>query len=79
MTEVHIGSSGSFESGLKQFNKLVQQSGILREARQRQYFEPPSVIRKRKAATKLRKSLKAARLEAGRNVKYGAPKRTPRT
>jgi small subunit ribosomal protein S21 len=77
MTEVHINSSGSFESGLKQFNKLVQQSGILREARQRQYFEPPSVIRKRKAATKLRKSLKAARQEAGRSAKYGGAKRTP--
>lgn len=75
MTEVHISSSGSFESGLKQFNKLVQQSGILREARQRQYFEPPSVVRKRKAATKLRKSLKAARMESsGRTSRGGRRK-----
>jgi small subunit ribosomal protein S21 len=66
MTEVNINSSGSFESGLRQFNKLVQQSGVLREARQRQYYEPPSVVRKRKAATKLRKSMKAARQEAAR-------------
>jgi small subunit ribosomal protein S21 len=77
MPEVIIGSNTSFEQGLKQFNKLVQLSGILREARQRQYFEPPSVVRKRKAATKLRKSLKAARLESGRQLKYGAPKRKP--
>jgi small subunit ribosomal protein S21 len=77
MTEVIIGSSGGFESGLRQFNKLVQQSGILREARQRQYFEPPSVVRKRKAATKLRKSLKAARLEAGRATRSGPAKRRP--
>jgi small subunit ribosomal protein S21 len=77
MPEVIIGSSASFEQGLKQFNKLVQLSGILREARQRQYFEPPSVVRKRKAATKLRKSLKAARLESGRGLKYGAAKRKP--
>jgi small subunit ribosomal protein S21 len=77
MTEVSISSSGSFENGLRQFNKLVQQSGILREARQRQYFEPPSVVRKRKAANKLRKSLKAARLEAGRNLKRPAAKRKP--
>ena len=77
MPEVNIGSAAGFESGLKLFNKLVQQSGILKEARQRQYFEPPSVVRKRKAATKLRKSLKAARAEAGHQLKYSAPKRKP--
>jgi ribosomal protein S21 len=77
MTEVSIGSSGSFENGLRQFNKLVQQSGILREAKQRQYFEPPSVVRKRKAANKLRKSLKAARLETAPKPRYGAAKRKP--
>jgi small subunit ribosomal protein S21 len=77
MPEVTVGSSASFENDLKRFNKLVQQSGILKEARQRQHFEPPSVVRKRKAANKLRKSLKVARLEAGRNLKYPAAKRKP--
>lgn len=77
MVEVNVSSSSNFESGLKLFNKLVQQSGILREARQRQYFEPPSVVRKRKAATKRRKSLKAARQETGRQQKYGTPKGKP--
>lgn len=75
MVEVNIRSIGSFESSLKLFNKLVQQSGILREARQRQHFDPPSVVRKRKAANKRRKSLKAARLEAGRQLKYGVRRR----
>jgi small subunit ribosomal protein S21 len=76
MVEVNIRSSGSFESSLKLFNKLVQQSGILREARQRQRFDPPSVVRKRKAANKRRKNLKAARLEAGRQLKRrGSPVR----
>ena len=77
MPEVIISSSASFEQGLKQFNKLVQLSGILREARQRQYFEPPSVVRKRKAATKLRKSLKASSLESAPRQKFGSAKRKP--
>jgi small subunit ribosomal protein S21 len=78
MTEVTIGSSASFESELRRFNKLVQQSGILKEARQHQYFEPPSVVRKRKAANKLRKSLKATRLDDARNLKsHAAKKRRP--
>lgn len=76
MPEVIINSSANFEHGLKQFNKLVQQSGILKEARQRQYFEPPSVVRKRKAATKLRKSQKAARAEGSRDAKSGPPRRS---
>ena len=77
MLEVHIGSNANFENSLRQFNKLVTQSGILREAKQRQHFEPPSVVRKRKAASKLRKSLKAARLETAPKPKYGSAKRKP--
>jgi ribosomal protein S21 len=77
MSEVLIGSGVSFEQGLKRFNKLVQESGILREAKQRQHFEPPSVVRKRKAATKLRKSLKTTSLETAPRLKYRAAKRKP--
>lgn len=62
--EVTISAGTSFEHALRQFNRLVQQSGILREARKREYFEPPSVVRKRKAATKRRKAAKAAKLDA---------------
>lgn len=58
MSEVKIGSRESFEQALKRFNKLVQQTGILAEARRREHFEPPSVRRKRKAAAKRRKSLR---------------------
>ncbi|HZP26837.1 MAG TPA: 30S ribosomal protein S21 [Dehalococcoidia bacterium] len=58
MAEVVIGSHESFESALKRFNRMVQQTGILAEARRREHYEPPSVRRKKKAAAKLRKSLK---------------------
>ena len=71
MPEVIIAPGSNFEQALKQFNKKVQLSGVLKEARQRQYFEPPSVVRKRKAASKLRKSQKATRLEAANQSKYG--------
>ena len=55
------GGNESFESLLRRFNKRVQQDGILAEVRHREYFEKPSVRRKRKAAAKRRK---AARLSA---------------
>ncbi|HUF54829.1 MAG TPA: 30S ribosomal protein S21 [Dehalococcoidia bacterium] len=58
MPEVIINNSDNFDQALKKFNKLVQQTGILAEARRREHYEPPSVVRKKKAAAKRRKSMK---------------------
>ena len=56
MANVVAGNNESFESLLKRFTRKVQQDGILSEVRHREYFEKPSVKRKRKAAAKRRKS-----------------------
>lgn len=37
---------GRFEQALRQFNKKVQNSGIIREMRDRRYYEKPSTTRK---------------------------------
>ncbi|MFC1991703.1 30S ribosomal protein S21 [Chloroflexota bacterium] len=58
MTGVVAGDNENFESLLKRFNKRVQQSGIMSEIRHGEYFEKPSVKRKRKEAAKKRKSAK---------------------
>jgi len=47
-----VGENETFESALRRFNKKIQQSGILAEARRREHFEKPSVKRKRKEAKK---------------------------
>ena len=60
LTGVVAGDSESFENLLKRFNKRVQQSGVLSEMRHREYFEKPSVKRKRKEAAKKRKAARAA-------------------
>ena len=60
MTGVTAGENESFESMLKRFNKRVQQAGILSEIRHGEYFEKPSVKRKRKEAAKKRKSARAS-------------------
>jgi len=59
VTSVVAGDNESFESLLKRFNKRVHQSGILAEARRREYYEKPSVKRKRKRASKRRKTARA--------------------
>ncbi len=56
MTGVVSGDNESFESLLRRFNKRVQQDGILSEIRHREFFEKPSVKRKRKEAARRRKT-----------------------
>lgn len=55
MSEVKISDNESFETALKRFNRKTQQDGILAEARRREYYEKPSVKRKRKATALQRK------------------------
>ncbi len=59
MAEVRPDEKESFESLLRRFNKKVQQSGILAEIRRREYFEKPSIRRKKKEAAKRRKSARS--------------------
>jgi len=61
VTGVVAGNNESFENLLKRFNKRVQQAGVLSETRHREYFEKPSIKRKRKAAANKRR---AARVSA---------------
>jgi len=56
VTEVMVRDNETFESALRRFNKMVQQNGILAEARRREHYEKPSVKRKKKEAIKRRKS-----------------------
>jgi small subunit ribosomal protein S21 len=58
---VVAGDNESFESLLKRFNKRVQQDGVLAEMRHREFFEKPSIKRKRKEAAKRRKSSRIPR------------------
>ena len=61
MAHVRGGENESFESLLKRFSKKVQQAGILAEIRRRGSFEKPSIKRKKKEATKKRKSSRSSR------------------
>jgi len=61
VAQVTLSENESFESLLRRFNKRVQQDGILAEIRRRGAYEKPSVKRKKKEATKRRKSGRTAR------------------
>jgi small subunit ribosomal protein S21 len=59
MTHMVVNPNVSFDMTLKQFNRKVQQAGILSEARRRSHYETPQARRKRKAAAQLRKRKRA--------------------
>ena len=61
MAKVVARENESFESLLKRFNKKVQQDRIRAEMRRHEYFEKPSVKRKRKKAAKQRKAAREPR------------------
>lgn len=48
LTGLSVEVHDDFNKSLRIFNKKVQESGIVRELRDRQYFEPPSDIKTRK-------------------------------
>ena len=61
-----VGEMESLESALRRFNKRVQADGILAEARHHEYYEKPSVRRKKKEAARIRKLRKAIRIQTAK-------------
>ena len=58
MSEIKVGENESLDNALKRFKRQCATSGILREIRQREYYEKPSVKRKKKAEEARRKNRK---------------------
>ena len=48
MPEIEIRKGENFESALRRFKRKIEQEGILREVRDRTYYEKPSKKRRRK-------------------------------
>ena len=61
MPGIFVRDGESFESALKRFKKQVEKAGVLSEVRKREFYEKPSVKRKKKmiaARKRLMKRLK---------------------
>jgi len=66
MPGVKVRENESFDNALKRFKKQCEKAGILSEVRKREYYEKPSVKRKRKALAARKRMLKKMRKEANR-------------
>jgi len=48
MPRVEVGQNESLEKALKRFKKKLQKEGILKQYRDRKFYEKPSIKRRRK-------------------------------
>jgi small subunit ribosomal protein S21 len=58
LAQVIVKPNESLDQALKRFKKQLQQSGILKEAREHEFYEKPS-DRKRKQAAARRKKMRS--------------------
>ncbi|HHX96630.1 MAG TPA: 30S ribosomal protein S21 [Clostridia bacterium] len=59
MSEVKVGKNESLDSALRRFKRTCQKSGVLAEARRREHYMKPSVVkRKRKSDAARRRGRK---------------------
>ena len=61
MPGVKVHEGDSIDKALKQFKKQCEKSGILTEIKKREYYEKPSVKRKRKMLAARKKRIRAQR------------------
>ena len=58
MAFVKVKDNEPFEVAMKRFKKQVEKAGILTELRRREYFDKPSIRKKKKAAASRKRALK---------------------
>jgi small subunit ribosomal protein S21 len=65
MPGVKINEDEPFEVALRRFKKQCERAGILSELRKRQFYEKPSMRRKKKSLAARKRSLKTTRRYSG--------------
>ena len=55
MAQVQVKPNESLDSALKRFKKALQETGILKEAREHEHYEKPSDKRRKAEAARRRK------------------------
>ena len=58
MTVIKVKDNEPFEIAMKRFKKQVEKAGILTELRRREFYDKPSVRRKKKAAAARKRAIK---------------------
>ena len=60
---IKLKENESFEGALKRFKKQCEKAGLMYELRRREYYEKPSVRRKKKALAARKRAIKKLRAQ----------------
>ncbi len=66
MAGIRVRENENMQSAMKRFKRQCEKAGILSEVRKKEFYEKPSVRRKRKAAAARKRLLKKIRKLEGR-------------
>lgn len=58
MSTVKVGDNESLESALKRFKRKCQKDGIIGDIRKKEFYDKPSVAKKKKSAAARKKARK---------------------
>lgn len=62
MPSIRVRENDSFENALKRFKKQCEKEGILSEVKKREYYDKPSVKKKKKAIAARKKAAKRVKM-----------------
>ena len=63
MPSIKLREGESLDSAIRKLKRAVEKTGTPKELRQREFYEPPSKVRKRKAAAAKKRLLKKLQRE----------------
>ena len=58
MPSIKIKANESFDVGLRKFKRACEKAGIITEVRKREFYEKPTMERKRKKAAAVKRAMK---------------------
>jgi small subunit ribosomal protein S21 len=58
MPSIRVKDNEPFEVALRRFRRACEKAGVFAEVRQREFYEKPTTVRKRKAAAARKRELK---------------------
>ena len=68
MPGIRVKEDEPFDVAIRRFRRACERSGVLSEARRREYYEKPTEVRKRKAAAAIKRNAK--RLSKQSRLRY---------
>ncbi len=70
MPNIKIRENESFDIALRRFKRLCEKSGVLSEIRKREFYEKPTILRKKAKASAIKRYIKKLSRECIKKRNY---------